>query len=132
MTHEMSNFQSLAASLPVEGETCNLPHAWGLATQTETVPKIGTLIQKVEAASIAGVDRLMAELQELKNHLQSERARIEQEVVRYTNLTQKASVSTKIIFHAVSQWHPAFSQQKTDAYEVTAASTKDVLEEPLR
>ena len=50
-------------------------------------------MQKVEATSIAEIDRLMAELQELKNYLQSERKRIERETVVYKNLTKAASES---------------------------------------
>ena len=46
-------------------------------------------------------------------------------MVRYANLTQMALASAMIIFDAVSQWHPARNQQKTDASEVTAASTED-------
>jgi hypothetical protein len=44
-------------------------------------------------------------------------------MVRYTNLTQMASFTAKIIFDAISQWHPASNQQ--NASEVTAASTED-------
>jgi hypothetical protein len=65
----------------------------------------------------------MAELQEAKSYLQSEGERIEREMVRYTNLTQMASFTAKIIFDAISQWHPASNQQ--NASEVTAASTED-------
>jgi hypothetical protein len=64
----------------------------------------------------------MAELQEVKRYLQSERERIEQEMLRLENLTQKAVLTTKIIFDAVSQWHPACGKQISKASEVTAAS----------
>jgi len=93
--------------------------------ETETDTEIAPLIQKVGAASIAEIDRLIAELQEAKSYLQSEGERIEREMVRYANLTQMALASAMIIFDAVSQWHPARNQQKTDASEVTAASTED-------
>src|SRR5262249_235748 len=49
--------------------------------------------------------------------------RIEREMVRYRNLTQMASFTAKIIFDAISQWHPASNQQ--NASETTTASTKD-------
>jgi hypothetical protein len=67
------------------------------AADAETAP----LIQKVGATSIAEIDRVLAELEQAKDHLQSERERIEREVARYTNLTQLTSVTTKIIFDAV-------------------------------
>ena len=94
-----------------------------LSTPTETDPEIAPLIEKVGATSIAEIDRLIADLQEAKSYLQSEGERIERETVRYTNLTQMASFTAKIIFDAISQWHPASNQQ--NASEVTAASAED-------
>ena len=106
MKFEMSNFQALAANLPVRGEVCDLPYA-KLSTQAETdTAMIPSLIEKVGATSIAEIDRLIAELQEAKNYLQSEGERIEREIVRYTNLTQMASFTAEMISDAVSQWFP--------------------------
>jgi multidrug resistance efflux pump len=123
MKFEMSNFQALAANLPVRGEVCDLPYATP-STQAETdTEMIPSLIEKVGATTIAEIDRLIAELQEAKSYLLSEGERIEKEMVRYANLTQMALASAKIIFDAVSQWHPARKQQ--NASEVTAASTEE-------
>jgi hypothetical protein len=124
MKFDITNFQTLAANLAIEGEVCDLAHA-KVSTQTETDTEIAPLIQQVGATSIAEIDRLIAELQEAKNYLQSEGERVEREMVRYTKLTQMASFTAKIIFDAISQWHPATNQQKTNASEVTAASTED-------
>jgi hypothetical protein len=125
MKLEMTNFRALAANLVVEGEVCDLAHA-EVSTQTETdTTEIAPLIQQVGATSIAEIDRLIADLQEAKSYLQSEGERIERETVRYTNLTQMASFTAKIIFDAISQWHPASNQQ--NASEVTAASTEDAI-----
>src|SRR5262249_52059638 len=122
MKPEMTNFRALAANLVAEGEVCDLAQA-DVSTQTETGTEIAPLIQQIGDMSIAKIDRLMAELQEAKSYLQSEGERIEQETVRYTNLAEMALFTTKIIFDAVSQWHPASNQQ--NACEVTAASTED-------
>jgi hypothetical protein len=124
MRFDITDFQTLAANLAVEGEVCDLTHA-EISTQTETDTEIAPLIQQVGATSIAEIDRLIAELQQVKNHLQSEGERVEREMVRYTKLTQMASFTAKIIFDAISQWHPASNQQKTTGSETTAASTKD-------
>ena len=124
MKFDITNFQTLAANLPVEGEVCDLAHA-EVSTQTETDTEIAPLIQQVAATSIAEIDELMAELQEAKNYLQSEGERIEQETVRYTNLTQMASATVRIISDAVSQWHPARNQQNSSASDVAAASAED-------
>ena len=122
MKLEMTNFRAIAANLVADGEVCDLAHA-EVSTQTETDTEIAPLIQQVAATSIAEIDQLMAELQEAKSYLQSEGERIEREMVRYTNLTQMASFTAKIIFDAISQWHPASNQQ--NAPEVTPASTED-------
>jgi hypothetical protein len=124
MRFDITDFQTLAANLAVEGEVCDLTHA-EISTQTETDTEIAPLIQQVGATSIAEIDRLIAELQEVKNHLQSEGDRVEREMVRYTKLTQMASFTAKIIFDAISQWHPASNQQKITGSEATVASTED-------
>jgi len=124
MKFDITNFQTLAANLPVEGEVCDLSHP-EVSTQAETDTEIAPLIQQVGATSIAEIDRLIAELQEVRNYLQAEGERVEREMVHYTNLTQMASFTAKLIFDAISQWHPASNQQKTNASEVTAASTED-------
>ena len=121
MKLEMTNFRAVAANLVAEGDLrCRSPD---VSTQTETGTEIAPLIQQIGDTSIAEIDRLMAELQEARSYLQSEGERIEREMVRYTNLTQMASFTTKIISDAISQWHPASNQQ--NASEVTAASAED-------
>ena len=124
MKLEMTNFRAVAANLVAEGEVCDVAHL-DVSTQTETGTEIAPLIQQIGDTSIAEIDRLMAELQEAKSYLQSEGERIEREMVRYTNLTQMASFTAKIIFDAISQWHPASNQQKTSASEVTTTSTEN-------
>jgi hypothetical protein len=119
MKPEMTNFQAFAANLAVEGEVCDLPHAmlWMQAADEEIAP----LIQKLGATSTAEIERLIAELQEAKDHLQSERERIERETWRYTKLTQMASTTARIISDAVSRWHP----QQSKTTKPAAASIED-------
>jgi hypothetical protein len=116
MKLEMSKFQAVAANLTVEGDVCDL------ATPTEAVPEIVSFVQDVGATSIEEIDGLIAKLQLAREFLQSEGERVEQEMVRYANLAQTASVTTKIIVDAVSQWHPAHNQQNAKASD-KAAST---------
>jgi hypothetical protein len=105
MKLDITSFQSVAAGLPVEGEVCDLPHAM-LWRRAGTDPETAPLIQKLAANSIAEIERLIAELREARDHLQSERQRIEQEMARYVRLTEMASTTAKIISDAVFQWHP--------------------------
>jgi hypothetical protein len=92
--------------------------------QAGTEPEMAPLIQKLCAASIAEIERLIVELQEAKDHLQSERERIEREMVRYMRLTEMASTTAKIISDAVSQWHPAGNSQTSSTFEAMATSRK--------
>jgi putative protein kinase ArgK-like GTPase of G3E family len=67
----------------------------------ETDAEIAPLIENIGASSIAGIERLVAELQEARNFLQSEGKRIQRETARYINLARTASASVEIMFDAV-------------------------------
>ncbi len=60
--------------------------------KTETDPDSAPLIQKIGATSIAEIEKLIGELQETRNFLESEGQRIQRETARYINLTQRASL----------------------------------------
>jgi hypothetical protein len=120
MKLEMRTPQAIAA---IEEEIRDLVQAE--ARETETDAEIAPLIQKVAASSIAEIEKLMGELQEAKDFLQSEGDRIQRETAHYTNLAQSASASVKIIFDTVYQWrkagHPAPNQSRSSAFETTSA-----------
>jgi hypothetical protein len=124
MKLEIASFQALAANLVAEGEVCDLADETS-STQTETDPEIAPFIPKLGAKSIEEIDRLMAKVRDARNYLQSEGERIEQETARYANLTHLASMTAKIVLDAISQWHPARDQQKSNAAEATATSPED-------
>ena len=115
MKLEMTNFQAVAANLVAEGDVCDLACAKP-ATQPETDTEIAPIIQKLGATSIADIDKLVSELQEARDHLQSEGERIRAETVRYISLSGAASASVKIIFDALRAWrtveHSAHNQSQ--------------------
>jgi hypothetical protein len=73
----------------------------------ETDMDIAPLVHKVGATSIAEIEKLIGELQEARDFLQSEGERVRRETERYTNLTQTASASVKIISDTVAGWRGA-------------------------
>ena len=73
----------------------------------KTDADVAPLIQKVGAPSIAQIEKLIGELQEAKDFLESEAERVQQEMVRYIQLVQMASASVEIISDTVSGWHQA-------------------------
>ena len=111
----------------IEGETRELVHAGEASTpKSETAVEIAPLVQKVGAISIAEIEKLIGELQEAKDFLQSEGERVQRETERYTNFTQMASASVKIISDTVAGWreagHPSRNLLRTSQLEVTHPS----------
>src|SRR5262249_24823534 len=58
---------------------------------------INQLLQRVAGTSVQEIDKLITELQTLRDTLQSEAARVQREIVEYATLSQAALQSTKII-----------------------------------
>jgi len=73
----------------------------------ETDADVAPLIQKVGAPSIAQIEKLIGELHEARNLLESERERIQRETARYIKFTQMASASVRIISDTLSGWRQA-------------------------
>src|SRR5436305_14216923 len=66
---------------------------------------IGSLLQRVSGTSVQEIEKLIAELQILRDMLQKEAARVQREIVGYTALIQKAKRSISIISQSLSFWH---------------------------
>jgi hypothetical protein len=65
---------------------------------------LGTLIQRVDVSSVGEIDRLIGELQRLRESLHREGARVQQEIREYAFLSHSAVQSTKIIAESLSKW----------------------------
>ena len=116
--------EALAA---IESETRHLVHAEARSTPTaETDVDIAPLVHKVGATSIAEIEKLIAELQEARDFLQSEGERVRRETERYTNLTQTASASVKIISDTVAGWREAGHPLRNQTRSGTPSPTEDV------
>ena len=73
----------------------------------KTDADVAPLIQKVGASSIAQIEKLIGELHEARNLLESETERIQREIARYIKFTQMASASVRIISDTLSGWRQA-------------------------
>ena len=74
-------------------------------TDSELVAhNITTLLQRVAGTSVQEVDRLIGELQQLRELLHQEGARVQREITEYAHLSQSAMQSTKIIAESLSHW----------------------------
>jgi hypothetical protein len=64
---------------------------------------IGSVIQRVNDASAQEIDRLIAELESLRDMLERESVRVQREVSQYAELGQSATETTKIIFEGLAK-----------------------------
>jgi hypothetical protein len=83
--------------------------AGGLRRQPESesevvASNIGALLQRVAGTSVQEIEKLISELQTLRDMLQSEGARVQREIVEYATLSQAAMQSTKIIAESLTHW----------------------------
>jgi hypothetical protein len=116
--------EALAA---IESETRHLVHPEAPPTPTaETDVDIAPLIQKVGAASIAEIEKIIGELQAARDFLQSEGERVKRETQHYTTLAQMASASVRIISETVAGWreagHPLRSPSRSLQLDVTLSN----------
>jgi hypothetical protein len=65
---------------------------------------ISTLLSRVAGSSVQEIDRLIAELQTLRDLLHEEGARVQREITEYAQLSQSAMQSTKIIAESLGKW----------------------------
>jgi len=63
---------------------------------------INSVLQRATATSVQEIDKLITELQAVRDMLHREAARVQREIVQYSTLTQAALQSTKTIAESLS------------------------------
>lgn len=84
---------------------------------------VNSLVQRVTTASTQEIDRVILELQALRDFLQREGDRVQNEVAAYARLSQSALASTKVIAEGMAQWKPVSRSARHDADFSDAAAT---------
>jgi hypothetical protein len=64
-------------------------------------------IRRVTSASIKEIDRVILELQSVRDMLRSEGERVSQEITTYTNLNQHLMAGMKVVAENLMQWQRA-------------------------
>jgi len=91
----------------VTGEVPAPPTA-PLEPNTEaTVNNVNSLIQRVAGTSLAEIEKLISELESLRDLLHAEGQRVQREISGYAQLSQAAMKSTRMIADNVTQWKRA-------------------------
>src|SRR4029077_1642814 len=68
---------------------------------------INSVLQGATTTSVQEIDKLITELQTLRDTLHSERARVQREIVQYSTLTRATLESTKIVAESLMQFKKA-------------------------
>jgi hypothetical protein len=71
------------------------------------VSQVNSLIDRVSGASVKEIEKLIAELENLRDYLQTEGQRVQREISGYAQLSQSAMSSTKIMVESVAKWKAA-------------------------
>jgi hypothetical protein len=113
----------------IESETRDLAPSGAPTRKPETEVEIAPLVQKIAATSIAEVEKTIGELQAAKDFMESEGERVQREAEHYTNLTQMASASVKIISDTVAGWrkagHPLRDHSRSSQFDLALSPAED-------
>ena len=77
------------------------------ASAEATVNSVNSLIQRVAGTSLAEIEKLISELESLRDLLHAEGQRVQREISGYAQLSQAAMKSTRMIADNVTQWKRA-------------------------
>jgi hypothetical protein len=79
------------------------------------VDTVNSVIERVAGASVTEIERVMAELTQVRDMLRNEGERVQREISGYASLSQAAMTSMKIIGDSLVQWKsqtPQVAQRK--------------------
>jgi hypothetical protein len=78
------------------------------------VENVSNLIDRVASASVEEIDRLIAELQAMREMLHREGERVRRELTGYAGLSQSTMASMKVITDTLAQFKPATPQSRAE------------------
>lgn len=79
------------------------------------VSHVNSLIDRVSGGSVKEIERLIAELQTLRDFLLNEGQRVQREITGYAQMSQSAISSTKIMVESVAKWKVAIDTARKPA-----------------
>jgi hypothetical protein len=89
---------------PRRGTSFSRQQKESLPSRESAVSRVSSVIQYVAATSVAEIDDLVTELEQLRNFLQQENVRLQRQIEGYARVYEEATKSTKIIAESVQYW----------------------------
>jgi hypothetical protein len=80
----------------------------------QAVTNINSLLDRVSGSSVGEIDRLIADLRNVRDFLHTEGERVQREIASYAQLSTVAMTSVKIIAESMSQWKSQVSDTRLD------------------
>ena len=71
-------------------------------SQLEGPSNLSSVIQRISGTSVSEIEKLIAELQELRDYLLNEGQRVQRAITEYVHLSQAATKSTRIITESLA------------------------------
>ena len=96
-----------AALVPADASSSSPPTVPPNPAPETGSDNVSSLVQNLGAPSIDELEKIIGELQQARTYLKSESERIERETVGYTELSQTAMESVRIIAETVGEWRKA-------------------------
>ncbi len=96
-----------AGLVPADASSSSPPTVPADAAPEAGSDNVSSLVQTLGAPSIDELEKIIGELQQARTYLKSESERIERETVGYTELSQTAMESVRIIAETVGEWRKA-------------------------
>jgi hypothetical protein len=79
------------------------------------VEDIRLVLHRLSGATVDEIDRVIFELQAMRDVVQNEGARIQREVTEYASMSRTAMASTQIIAEGLAHWRSAAAPAQHDA-----------------
>jgi hypothetical protein len=96
-----------AGLVPADASSSSPPTVPADAAPEAGTDNVSSLVQNLGAPSIDELEKIIGELQQARTYLKLESERIERETVGYTELSQTAMESVRIIAETVGEWRKA-------------------------
>jgi hypothetical protein len=77
------------------------------------------------------IDKLIAQLQDVRDHLVNEGQRVERAITEYAQMSQAATKSTKLIAENLARWRQTAESSRADGASVAVAQTEGKGSEPV-
>jgi hypothetical protein len=113
--------ESDQAVTAVEGEIADFvrrdvaPRKLGSDSNEDTIAEnLNTLLDRAGRHSSKEIDRLIADLSQVRDFLRSEGDRVQREISKYVQISQTAMASVKIISDSMGQWKSGLANIRSD------------------